>query len=325
MQSNPIGRRNMLAMLAAGALRGSSPKPLRGIFPIMQTPFTAGDRVDFPVLAKQVRWLEQCGTHGMVWPQLASEYYNLTKEERMEGVETILKAGKSVRPAIVIGVQAEDAAGAVEYAKLATRLGADALIALPPRQEKDWNRTVSYYKDIGASSPLPLFVQAIGQVTLENVIELARSVPTLRYIKDEAGPVLSRLSALRKRMPELKPFTGGHGKTLFDEMLRGVEGTMPAAGWVDLHAAAWDAFHAGDRVKAAEMCGRALLLVTAVEAYGMGAVKYILHLRGLFPNYEIRRGNQAADGANNRQSPLDDEAKRAIGEMLKTVRPYLRA
>ena len=58
--------------LAAAALRADS-KPLRGIFPIMQSPYTQGDRLDTEVLAKEVKFLDHCGVHGVVWPQLASE------------------------------------------------------------------------------------------------------------------------------------------------------------------------------------------------------------------------------------------------------------
>jgi len=39
----------------------------------MQTPFTDADTVDLPVLAKQVRFLDECGVHGVVWPLYGSE------------------------------------------------------------------------------------------------------------------------------------------------------------------------------------------------------------------------------------------------------------
>ncbi|MBM3813722.1 MAG: dihydrodipicolinate synthase family protein [Acidimicrobiia bacterium] len=311
-----LSRRLFLLSLAASAAPGN--KPLRGIFPIMQSPFTADDKLDLPILAKQVHFLERCGVHGMVWPQLASEYYNLTKDERLAGMETILAAGKSTRPALVIGVQADDSSAAVEYSKLATKLGADALIALPPREEKDWNKITLYYREIGAASPLPLFIQAIGNVTVQGIIDLSKAIPTLRYIKDEAGPVLSRLTEIRSKAPALNPFTGGHSKTLLDEMIRGSAGTMPASAWADLHVAAWDAFHSGDRARAANLCAKSLLLISTVDAYGMPAVKYFLHLRGLFPTYHLRRDT-------SRNNALDDHAKRYLAELFALLKPHLRA
>ncbi|MEZ5357019.1 MAG: dihydrodipicolinate synthase family protein [Bryobacteraceae bacterium] len=320
-------RRHFLRILgsAAVALPGFAgvSKPLRGIFPIMQTPYTPDDKIDMPVLAKQVGFLEKCGVHGMVWPQLASEYYNLTHDERIAGAEAILAAGKDVKPALVIGVQAQQAAEAAEFARHATKHGANALIALPPREETDWNRISAYYKTIGEATPLPLFVQAIGKVSVENIIDLSRAVPTLRYIKDEAGPVLMRISEVKKKAPELHPFTGGHSRTLVDEMMRGSEGSMPAAGWADLNAAAWDAFHAGDRDKALELTGKSLLCVLAAESYGLGAIKYVLHLRGVFPTYTVRQG-KTHPNENSKTSPLDENAKRSIQAVYEHVKPYLK-
>jgi dihydrodipicolinate synthase/N-acetylneuraminate lyase len=314
-----LSRRNFF-FLTGSALVNAEParKPLRGIFPIMQTPFTEGNALDLPVLAKQARFLDRCGLHGMVWPQLASEYSTLSREERMAGAETLLAASRGLRPAVVIGVQSDTAPQAVEYAHHATRLGADALIALPPQKETDKQRIFSYYKAIGEASTLPLFIQAIGDMSVEFVAGMAKEIPTLRYIKDEAGPVHSRITAFKHQAPELNAFTGYHGKTLYEEMVRGSAGTMPAAGFGDLYVPAWEHFQNGDRQQAAEYCGRALLLISSMETWGIDACKYVLHLRGIFPNWKVRRTGPGRSGE------FDEQAQRAIREMLEAVKPYLR-
>jgi 4-hydroxy-tetrahydrodipicolinate synthase len=319
-------RRQFLTLAggAAALASGDRRKPLRGIFPIMQTPFTADDKVDNAVLAKQVHFLERCGSHGMVWPQLASEYFNLTTAERLGGVEAILSAGKGAKAAIVIGCQAPDAKQAVAYASHATRLGADALIALPPQGMNDPQGIVAYYKAIGEASPLPIFVQAVGEaMSVDFVVRLTREVHTLRYIKDEAGPVLARFGEFRQRAPELQSFTGNHGRTLYDEMVRGFAGSMPGASFADLYVAAWDSFHAGDRARAAIEFSRALLLITEAETYGVQSLKYMLHLRGVFPTYSVRKGIPA--GPVGRGVPFDEGAKRAVRELMEHLKPHLRA
>jgi 4-hydroxy-tetrahydrodipicolinate synthase len=260
-------RRDFLILAGAAMARADGRKPLRGIFPIMQTPFTEANAVDLPVLAKQVRFLDRCGVHGMVWPQLASEYFTLSHEERIAGAEAIVAASRGVRPAIVIGVQAGTTAEAVDYARHATGLHADALIALPPQKEDDEGRILAYYKAIGEASPLPLFTQAVGKMSVDFVVRMTKEIPTLRYIKDEAGPVHSRITAFRSLAPELNAFTGFHGKTLYEEMTRGSAGTMPAASFGDLYASAWDLYQAGKKSEAAEFCARALLLVSSMETW----------------------------------------------------------
>src|SRR6267143_4926287 len=87
------------AKLTAGS------KELRGIFPIMQTPYTESNRLDTEVLAKEVKFLDKCGAHGVVWPQLASEWSELTPEERIAGAEAVMTAAKGGRSAVILGVQ----------------------------------------------------------------------------------------------------------------------------------------------------------------------------------------------------------------------------
>ena len=110
-------------------------KPLRGIFPVAQTPFTESNKLDLDSLIEEVRFIDRGGVHGFVWPQMASEWMTLSEAERLEGNEAIASTGKKLRPAIVIGVQAPNVATAVKYAKHAEKVGADAIISLPPVRE----------------------------------------------------------------------------------------------------------------------------------------------------------------------------------------------
>jgi len=121
-----------------------NPKTLRGVFPILQTPFTVSDELDLDALRRQAIFLDRCGAHGMVWPQFASEFQSLRRQERLAGAEVIASAGRKLRAAVVIGVQAPDLATALAYTRHAEKLGADALIALPPLAEQDPGRILSY-------------------------------------------------------------------------------------------------------------------------------------------------------------------------------------
>src|ERR1043166_4521455 len=102
-------RRGFLAAGAAalGPRRwaGAPAKPMRGVFCIMAPPYTADKAVDFDDLAREVDFLHRCGAHGMVWPQMASEYLKLSREERLRGMQVLAKAARGTRPALVFGVQ----------------------------------------------------------------------------------------------------------------------------------------------------------------------------------------------------------------------------
>ncbi len=294
----------------------------RGVYPIMQTPYTDAGALDLETLAKETKWLGRTRCHGIVWPQLASEYAQLTYDERIAGMSAIVEANKGLRPKCVLGVQAEDTATAVKYARHADKIRPDAIIAIPPRQgdqrEFDLDVMRDYYIAIGKATDLPLFMQAIGDVSVEFILGLMKDVPSLHFVKDEAGHTLYRLSEFAEvdagRRPAL--FTGGHGKTLIDEMARGSSGNMPAASVVDLYADCWDLWHDGREAQAIDAFSKIMLFVTQFGAYGLESLSYVLHLRGVFPNWKIR---------SERKNPMDKQAMEALERSYEFVKPYLRA
>ena len=312
-------RREFIQVLAAAgpllAASDSRSKRIEGIFPIAQSPFTDSDQLDLHTLVEELRFIDRGRVHGFVWPQLASEWSTLTEAERMAGTEAICSEGKKLRPAIVIGAQALSTPLAVQYARHAGKCGADAIIALPPPKAEDESVLLEYYSAIGKATELPLIVQAVGNMSVDTIAKLSQAIPNLRYVKDEAGQPLLRLAEFQART-QLKIFTGSHGKTLIDEMIRGFSGSMPAAPFADIYATAWDLWHEGKRREAVEMFGNAAVLIQEVSTYGTESVKYLLCLRGVFKNARVRQAEK---------SKLDETGKRVLREMLDLMKPYLRA
>jgi dihydrodipicolinate synthase/N-acetylneuraminate lyase len=302
-------RRQFLQLLAAGAmglaapggvLRAaptSGPKPLHGIFPIALTPFTEDNQLDLEALAAEVRFIDRGRVHGFVWPQLASEWSTLTERERFEGMDVIASTGKPLRPAVVLGVQGPDVAAAVRYAKHAETLGADAIISLPPSEESDPQAVLEYYQEVGKATTLPLFVQAVGKMSVELILDIYRTVPTMRYVKDEAGDPLTHIGPLRERSADqIKVFSGAHGRKLLEEMPRGFSGTMPAASFADLYAATWDLWHEGKKEVAAAMHARTLKAVDEMLRYGSEGMKYVVCLSMSCAFAECSRRAASAQG-----------------------------
>lgn len=311
-------RRLFLQSLAASTLVAKEGKPLAGIFPIVQTPFTNDGKLDTGILAKEIRFLDRTGVQGVVWPQLASEYFDLTMEERFAGMEVVSGVGKALKPAVVLGVQAADIETALKYVKHAEKLAPDALIALPPK-EKDHGKILEYYKAIGDNCNRPLFAQTIGDMSVEFVERMCTTVPHLHFIKDEAGEFLPRMTEFRKRnSSQIKGvFSGNHGKTLIDELARGSAGTMPAVPFADLYVRVWEAWQSGRKTEALESFSKVMLLVTQVTTYGVPSLKYLLELRGVFTNHQCRKSTKT--------TMFDEEAKKALKATFDFVRPLLKA
>ena len=121
-------RRDFLQMFGLGVagfalsnsgLRAAPSKPLRGLFPIGFTPFTPDNKIDLEGLAAQVKFCNRGGVHGLMWPQNASGWTNLSDQERLDGNEAILAAGKGGKTALVLGVQSADPEAVSRYARQA--------------------------------------------------------------------------------------------------------------------------------------------------------------------------------------------------------------
>jgi 4-hydroxy-tetrahydrodipicolinate synthase len=331
------GRRDFFRQIGAGAISlalanstfAAEAKPLRGLFPIGQTPCTPDNKLDLDSLAAEVKFCNRGGVHGFVWPQIASGWAGLTQKERMDGAEAILAAGKGGKTALVIGVQTQggDLAGAVEYAKHALRNGADAIVSLPP-EKADSGAMLDYYKTIGKATGLPLFVQSTGDMSVDLIVRIFQEIPTMRVVKDEAGNPLQRVAEIRERTGgKLNVFSGNGVRTMITEMERGFSGHCPTTGLSDVYAQAFDLWHSGKKREAFDMFGR-ILAFESIPNSG----SYELIARGVFKESTITRamtlpggGGGAPSGGGRRGAPLDEAGKKEIREALSTyLKPYLR-
>jgi 4-hydroxy-tetrahydrodipicolinate synthase len=331
--SQAPGRREFLRTLGGGALafalagRGyaAGTKPLRGVFPIGQTPVTESDKLDLECLQNEVRFCNRYKVHGFAWPQIASGWATLSEKERMDGAEAILAAGKGGNTALVIGVQNKegDIDKSVAYAKHAAANGADAIISLPPEKAGD-QATIAYYKTIGQATDLPLIVQSRGDMSVDLIVEMARQIPTMKCIKDEAGNPLARVTEIRERTNDrLAVFSGNGVRTMIDEMRLGFSGHCPTTVLSDFYAAAFDLWHAGKRREAFDMFGR-------IQAFNSitGASGYLMVVRGVFKESTKTRAMSMGGGGRSGQgpaSPLDEATKQAVRDAWEQfMKPYLR-
>jgi len=315
-----------LALAGAAITRtsyGAAAQPLRGVFPIGFTPFTPDNKIDLDGLVSQVRFCNRGGVHGLVWPQIASSWTTLSDQERMEGTEAILSAGKGGKTALVIGVQSPDPEAIPRYARHAEKLGADALISLPPAGVTDEKALLAFYQQVGGLTKLPLFAQTGGNTSVDLLVEMFKTIPTLRYVKDEAGNPLDRVAELRERTgDQLKVFSGLGVGTMVTEMERGFSGHCPYTTLADVFAAAFDHWHGGRKREAFDMFGRIQAFNTITPVSSLN----ILIARGVFkPETKTRPAPPvpgAEAGNRARGKPLSiEEIRRELDTYLK---PYLR-
>ena len=313
-----------------------SGKPLRGLYPIVATPFTENDKLDSELLAAEVQWINRGGVAGMIWPVFASSWSTLSDAERIEGAETMLAAGKGGKTAIAIAVQntAWDTATSVRYAKHAAAHGADAIVSIPPNN--GWNVSdqaiLDYYKAIGAATDLPLVVQTRGTVSVDLMIRMFEQIPTMKATKDEVGDPLARASELIKRTGNrlsIWAAGGGTGNQLLQELPLGIEGLCPTPQYADILQQAMELYWAGKKSQAYDMYARVQGFATIP-----GATEYLMVARGVFKETTKQRRQPmepeapqtGGGGRGPARQPLSERDKQFIRDAMDSyLKPYMRA
>jgi len=299
---------------------GAAIKRLRGAFPIMATPYTDGNAVDYEDLAREVDFMDRCGVQGMVWPQMASEFSQLSRAERMQGMEVLAKAAKGKGPALVLGVQASNTEGALAYLRHAEELDPDAVIAMPPTEAHSINDFREYYRALGHATKRPFFIQTTGgangiEPDVKFLVDLCEDFPNFGYIKEEYKPVIERMTELAAHRPAVKAvFSGNAGVGMLYEMRLGFDGTMPGAPYADLYAQIWDSYQNGEHERARELFSK-LLLMTNVDERIPGTRPYIMKKRGVFKTSVSRQHDVK----------LSPAAIQEIDFNFAALKPYFRA
>jgi len=320
-------------------LQTPSGKPLRGLYPILQTPFDEKDKLDTEALAAEIRFINRGRVAGMIWPVFASSWSTLSDAERIEGAETILAAAKGGKSAVAIAVQnnAWDTATSVRYAKHAAAHGADAIVSIPPNN--GWNVSdqaiLDYYKAIGAATGLPLVVQTRGTVSVDLMVQMFKGIPTMKATKDEVGNPIERAPELIKRTDNklaIWAAGGGTGNQLLEELPLGFAGLCPTPQFADMLQQVMELYWSGKKKEAFDMYGRVQAFATIP-----GATEYLMVARGVFKEStklrqqpmepEAKAANPGGGGGGGRRNaPPSDAQKETIREALNTyLKPYLRA
>lgn len=298
-----LTRRQYLAATAVTALTpvnrlwAQPAKPMRGALMILSTPYTEAGEVDYDDLANEVAFLDRCGVQGLVWPQNSSEQRYLSRAERLRGFEVLADANRGRNMALVLGVQAGDTAGMLEYARFAEALEPDGMIAIPPTSAGSLEEIYRYYQALSQVTARPVFVQTSGgpdiELTVDFLVRLATDFPNCAYIKEEYGNVQQRIMEEVKYRPDpiRSVITASFGRSWLYEMRLGVDGVMTGgAMYGDVYARLWELQQAGQEEQLRD-CFSKLLLMLNLDSTIPGVRLYVLQRRGIFKTTRSRRGN----------------------------------
>jgi dihydrodipicolinate synthase/N-acetylneuraminate lyase len=289
----------------------------RGIFAIPMTPYDEQDRVDEEVLAAEIEFCIESKVGGIVVPVMVSEFWLLSEEERRTLIRVPVEVSRGRTP-IVANVAAVNTPLAVSFAEYAQKVGADAVIAMPPYiQKPDFDTMYDYFAAINEVVDVPIWIQNAGMAPMsgEQIVKVCTEIEHVSWVKEEVPPAHKSIAALvgRKSPGVHGVMGGGGGRNLITEWERGAAGCVPACEFCDVLQRIHDLLDEGQMDEAGDLFEKILPAVVLEGLLGMAYAKEIMIRRGVFKNNRIRSAAK----------PLDAHDMWEIDRVWERLQPYL--
>jgi dihydrodipicolinate synthase/N-acetylneuraminate lyase len=285
---------------------------LHGVLPALISPLKRDGTADEPAIHRLVEHVLAGGVHGLLPLGSTGETASLDEPTRRRVLAAVIEAAAGRVP-VICGVAQSHLAAARTEVQAAARLGAMAALVAPPFYYLIDQRTVlSFYRQVAADSPIPIFLYHIPQLTKvmaepATVALLARE-GTIAGIKDSSRDFeyFENVCIATRDLPGFRIFTGSD-TMLLPALVMGGAGTICGAANV---APAWvvriyDDFTRGDWAAARAHQDALFELVMAVRGGVFpAAIKTALHLLGVcdpWPAPPIDPLDEASEGRLRRQ------------------------
>ncbi len=291
---------------------------LTGILAAVPTPFTAdGAFVDEPALVALVDRLVAAGIHGLVPCGTTGEFTSLSPDEHRRVIELYVTAAAGRVP-VVAGVGSLTTAGAIDLVRHSERVGADAVMLVPPFYDPlDLATLKVFLTEVAAATTLPIVYYNVPGATgirldADQIAELG-AIDGVDYLKDTSGDAVTLTDLIVNRSSDIKAFNGWDTLT-FTGLALGAEASVwGVAGIVPEQAVAlWETLAVkGDLVAAREQWRDLWALSSYLESVSyVAGVKTALELVG-HPAGPVRRPIQ----------PLTAEQRAGLVTVLERFAP----
>ncbi|MFT4172842.1 MAG: dihydrodipicolinate synthase family protein [Rhodocyclaceae bacterium] len=226
----------------------------KGVFTICPTPFKADGSLDPASIASLVDFQIEAGVNGLAILGFLGESHKLSQDERTQVIRAFIAQVKGRVP-VWVGVRALGIAGAVEQAREAESLGADAVFVAPLDTTAEVVQ-FDYYRTVAQAVRIPVvihdFPDSFGtEIGADLVARLGRE-GGVGMIKMEEPPVGQKISRiLELAQGHTKVFGGLGGVYFLEELQRGAVGTMTGFAFPEILVRIYQHHAAGDPAAAA--------------------------------------------------------------------------
>ena len=267
--------------------------PLFGIVTVLNTPFTADDKLDIEGLRKHVRYALQAGVAGFLVPAMASEVYKLSTDERLMLLDIVLEEVNGKVP-VIGGAGETDLSKAENLLRLYIDRGCRHVLFQIPYTSDD--SFYYHFMRLAELQPDVIMLQdwdASGYGLADDLIcRLFEEVKAFRCLKVETVPAGVKYSRILKMTGGKLNVSGGWAVSqMIEGLARGVHAFMPTA----MHFSYTEIYrqYAAGNHAAAEKLFLEILPVLAFANQHLDIsihfFKRLLHQQGLYATQAVRK------------------------------------
>ena len=261
---------------------------IKGAFPVLITPMDEFQEIDWKGVKQNVNYFIEKKVAGIIINGSTGEFVSLSKEERFNMVETVLKEVDGRIP-VIVGTAAEMTKETIEYTKHAEAHGADCALIInsyycKPKEEEIY----FHFKEISNAVNIPImlynnpFTSGVDMST-ELMLRIGKECENVTHIKESSGDIRKARDLVRQGEGAFQVFCGSEDLVM-ESYLVGATGWVSVAGNIvpGLVTKMYEHFQNGELEKAWEINDAILPLCEFLEGSGkyVQIVKRSMELHG---------------------------------------------
>lgn len=290
---------------------------ITGVLPVAPTVFHDTEELDLPGQRRVVDFVVDAESDGVCVLANYSEQFSLTDVERRAIMEATVEQA-SGRVPVIVTTSHYSARVAAQRSREAQEIGAAMVMLMPPffgaTLSAGADAVRAFFLEVSAAVDIPIMVQdapmSSTPLSVDQVADLAREIPHLRYAKIETPRAADKIRSLRNAAGSNLPglYDGEEGVTLIPDLDAGAKGTMTSCLVPDVMGAIVREHLSGNRDAAVARWEDVLPLVHFENRQcGLLAAKVLLEEGGVIGSATVRAP----------YAPLHDETRKALVELAR--------
>lgn len=194
-------------------------KQFTGAITALVTPFLKSGAIDIKSLENLVEFQITQGINGLVPCGSTGEAATMSVEEYELVIKTVVKQANKRVP-IIAGAGSNDTQKAINFSKIAKKVGANALLHVSPFYNKPTAAgLLAHYKEIAKHVDLPIVLYNVpgrtgANVTAETTLKIAKEVPQVIAVKEASGNIMQMMDIVKGASSHFSVLSGDDAMTV---------------------------------------------------------------------------------------------------------------